>query len=307
MSFVAIQKCPLCGSIKISPEFICKDYFASGEQFEIYICRQCGFLFTNNFPSNNCIGKYYDSPQYISHSDTKKGLTNKLYHFVRAYMLKRKLNFVCKQSKKKTGKILDIGCGTGYFLNEAKHKGWETFGIEKNEQAHKLAVEYFDLLVKPEAHIYKFPKESFDVITLWHVLEHLENLNEIMEKMHGLLLQDGIVVIAVPNCASYDARHYKTYWAGYDVPRHLWHFTPETMKLLAEKFKFNIVHKKVMPFDAFYISLLSEKYRKANDFAAFMKAMLTGTISTVKALSDKDKGSSIIYVLKKNAQVFSFH
>jgi 2-polyprenyl-3-methyl-5-hydroxy-6-metoxy-1,4-benzoquinol methylase/predicted RNA-binding Zn-ribbon protein involved in translation (DUF1610 family) len=303
MNFVTIQKCPLCGSTEIKHEFTCKDCFASGEQFETYICRQCGFLFTNNFPSSNSIGKYYDSPKYISHSDTKKGLINKLYHFARAYMIKRKLNFICNQTKRKTGKILDIGCGTGYFLNEAKRKGWETFGIEKSEQARKRAIEYFDLFVKPEAQIYKFPKENFDVITLWHVLEHLENLNEIMEKMHDLLLPDGIIVIAVPNCSSYDARHYKTCWAGYDVPRHLWHFTPATIKLLAEKFNFNIVHKKIMPFDAFYISLLSEKYMKVNTFIAFAKAMITGAISTVKALSDKDKGSSIIYVLKKTAHM----
>ncbi|MDR2651575.1 MAG: class I SAM-dependent methyltransferase [Prevotellaceae bacterium] len=301
MSIVTIQKCPLCDSIRVKHELICKDYLASGERFEIYVCLQCNFLFTNKFPSNNSIGKYYDDPKYISHSDIKKGFINKLYHFVRTYMVKRKLNFICKQSNKKTGKILDIGCGTGYFLNEAKRKGWETFGIEKNENANKMAIEYFGLYVKPEDHIYKFPKGSFDVITLWHVLEHLEDLTEIMEKMYDLLLPDGIVVIAVPNCSSYDARHYKAYWAGYDIPRHLWHFTPKTMELFSKKFKFNIVHKKTMPFDAFYVSLLSEKYKKVNNFFAFIKAMFIGAVSNIKALSDKDKASSIIYVLKKNA------
>jgi 2-polyprenyl-3-methyl-5-hydroxy-6-metoxy-1,4-benzoquinol methylase len=215
-------------------------------------------------------------------------------------MVKRKLNFICKQSNKTTGKILDIGCGTGYFLNEAKHKGWETFGIEKNKNANKLAIEHFDLFVKPETHIYKFSKESFDVITLWHVLEHFEDLSEIMEKIYGLLSPDGIAVIAVPNCSSYDAKHYRAYWAGYDIPRHLWHFTPKTMDLLAKKFGFTIVHKKTMPFDAFYVSFLSEKYRKVNSFAAFIKAMFTGAVSNIKALSDKDRASSIIFVLKKN-------
>jgi 2-polyprenyl-3-methyl-5-hydroxy-6-metoxy-1,4-benzoquinol methylase len=286
--------------MNIKSEFICKDYFASGEEFEICICRQCNFLFTNNFPSNNSMGKYYDDLKYISHSDIKKGFINKLYHFVRAYMIKRKLNFVCKQSKKKTGKILDVGCGTGYFLNEAKRKGWETYGIEKNERAGKMAIEHFDLYVKPEHHIYEFPKACFDVITLWHVLEHLEDLNEIMGKIYDLLSPDGIVVIAVPNCSSYDAKHYKTYWAGYDVPRHLWHFTPRTMELFVKKFKFNITCKKVMPFDAFYISLLSEKYKNINSFIAFVKAMFTGAVSTVRALFDKNKGSSMIFTLKKS-------
>jgi 2-polyprenyl-3-methyl-5-hydroxy-6-metoxy-1,4-benzoquinol methylase len=286
--------------MNIKSSFFCKDYFVSKEKFEVYICRQCDFLFTNNFPSNSSIGKYYDDLKYISHSNTKKGFVNKLYHFVRACMIKRKLNFVCKQSKKKTGKILDIGCGTGYFLNEAKRKGWKTFGIEKNECAGNMAIERFNLIVKPEHHIYKFPKESFDVITLWHVLEHLENLNEIMEKIYDLLLPDGIVVVAVPNCSSYDAKHYKTYWAGYDVPRHLWHFTPETMELFVKKNKFNIICKKIMPFDAFYISLLSERYKKVNSFIAFIKAMFIGAVSTVKALFNKNKGSSMIYVLQKS-------
>jgi 2-polyprenyl-3-methyl-5-hydroxy-6-metoxy-1,4-benzoquinol methylase len=214
-------------------------------------------------------------------------------------MVKRKLKFICKQLNKKTGTILDIGCGTGYFLNEAKRKGWKTFGIEKNGQARNTATEYFNLFIKPEAHIYKFSHESFDVITLWHALEHLENLNDIMEKIHKLLLPEGIAVIAAPNCNSYDAKYYKTYWAGYDVPRHLWHFTSKTMELLAEKFKFDIVHKKTMPLDAFYVSLLSEKYRKTNILIASIKAMITGTVSVIKSLYNKDIGSSIIYVLKK--------
>ncbi|MDR1983894.1 MAG: class I SAM-dependent methyltransferase [Prevotellaceae bacterium] len=303
MSIVTIQKCPICSSIKIKPEFVCKDYLTSNENFDVYMCQQCEFLFTNNFPSNNSIGKYYDNPKYISHSDTKQGFINKLYHFVRAYVIKRKLNFVCRQAGKKNGKILDIGCGTGYFLNEAKRKGWETAGIEKNEQARKSATEHFNLFVKHETHIYEFPKDSFDVITLWHVLEHLEDLSEIMEKIYDLLLSDGIAVIALPNCSSYDARHYKTYWAGYDLPRHLWHFTPKTMELLAKKFNFNIVYKKPMHFDSFYVSILSEKYKRHTYVIAFIKAMFIGAVSNIKALRNKDKGSSIVYVLKKNSSM----
>ncbi|MDR2125748.1 MAG: class I SAM-dependent methyltransferase [Prevotellaceae bacterium] len=300
MSIITIKKCPLCGSIRVKHEFFCKDYLVSGERFETYICKQCGFLFTNKFPSNHSIGKYYDNPQYISHSDTKKGFINKLYHFVRKYMVKNKLKLVCKQSKKRTGKILDIGCGTGYFLNAARRKGWETFGIQKNERANKMAVEYFKLFVKQESHIYKFRKSSFDIITLWHVLERIEDLDEIMEKIYDLLLPDGIAVIALPNCNSYDAKHYRTYWAGYDIPRHLWHFTPETIELLIKKFNFNIAYKKPMLLDAFYVSLLSERYKKVNIFSAFVKAMFIGAVSTVKALHNKDKGSSMIYVLRKN-------
>jgi 2-polyprenyl-3-methyl-5-hydroxy-6-metoxy-1,4-benzoquinol methylase len=300
MSIVTIEKCPICGSIMIKPKFASKDYLASGEAFDVYICQQCEFLFTNSFPSNHSIGKYYDAHESISHSDTKKDLMSKLYHFVRAFMIKQKFNFVCKQLGKQTGRILDIGCDTGYFLNKAKQNGWECVGIEKNERTRNIAAKQFGLFIQPEEHLYKFPKENFDVITLWHVLEQLEDLNDIMGKLRNLILPDGIIVVAVPNCNSYDAQHYKTYWAGYDIPRHLWHFTPKTMELLTKKFNLTITHKKLLPFDAFYVSLLSEKYKQNNIAVALIKAMFIGAVSNIKASIDKDKSSSIIYVLKKN-------
>jgi 2-polyprenyl-3-methyl-5-hydroxy-6-metoxy-1,4-benzoquinol methylase len=302
MSNVNLEKCPLCGSLKIKFKFSCKDYFVSGEEFDMYSCLQCEFLFTNNFPANNSIEKYYNTPEYVSHSNTKKGLINKLYHPVRKYMLNKKMKLICKHSGKQTGRILDVGCATGYFLDIAKRNGWETVGTEKNEYALNIAKEQFGLYVKPEEHIYKFPKDSFDVITLWHVLEHLEYLNEIMEKIYSLIVSDGIVVIAVPNYSSYDARHYKKYWAGYDTPRHLWHFTPKTMELLAKKFNFRITYKKPMMFDSFYVSLLSEKYKGHNIVIALAKAFVIGCISNIKTWSKKgkNKGSAMIYVLKKN-------
>jgi len=302
MSNIRIEKCPLCGSVKIKSKFACKDYLVSNEEFEIYFCMDCEFLFTNNFPSGDSIGKYYDASEYISHSDTKQGIINKIYHYVRKYMMKKKMKFICKLSGKQTGKILDVGCGTGYFLNYAKGKGWETAGIEKNEHARNTAEKQFGLYVKHEKHIYNFPKENFDTITLWHVLEHLEDLDDIMGKIYNLLLPDGIAVIAMPNCSSYDARHYKTYWAGYDVPRHLWHFVPQTMEILAKKSNFHVVCKKPMCFDAYYVSLLSEKYKDRNIVFALIKAFIIGSISNIKTWSEngKDKGSAMIYVLKKN-------
>jgi 2-polyprenyl-3-methyl-5-hydroxy-6-metoxy-1,4-benzoquinol methylase/predicted RNA-binding Zn-ribbon protein involved in translation (DUF1610 family) len=299
MSSVNIKKCPVCGDEKIEFNFTCKDNFASGEDFNIYYCRQCGFTFTNGFPSSDDIDKYYDNPEYISHSDTKKGLENKLYHFVRRYMLKSKLRLVCRQSKKSKGKLLDLVCGTGYFLKMAKRKGWETVGIERDARARQSAIENFYLNVKAEAYLHTLPVYNFDVITLWHVLEHLENLNGSMQRIYDLLADDGIVVIALPNCNSYDARHYKNDWAAYDVPRHLWHFTPKTFKILAEKHDFKIVRKKRMPMDSFYISLLTEKYRHSNTFIKYFKAISIGTIGAIKSLFSKSQSSSVIYVLKK--------
>jgi len=299
MSNIRIEKCPLCNSKNLKPKFVCKDYFVSHESFELYSCIDCGFVLTQNFPSHDTIGKYYEASEYVSHSDTKQGIVNRMYHAVRKYMLKKKLKFVCKQSGKQTGKMLDVGCGTGYFLNAAKQKGWETVGIEKSEHARNLAINRFELTVKSEDHLNTLPPESFDVITLWHVLEHLENLNEIMDSLHNLLLPDGTAVIAVPNCSSYDAQHYQTYWAAYDVPRHLWHFTPQTMKFLANKFNFQIIRQKPLNFDSFYVSLLSEKYKGGNKVTALVKAFIIGLISNIKTIFSKDKGSSMIFVLKK--------
>ena len=296
-----IEICPLCGSINLKPKFVCKDYFASNEEFELYSCLDCGFLFTQNFPSNDVIGKYYDVSEYVSHSDTKEGIVNKIYHTVRQYMINKKMNFVEKQSGKERGAILDMGCGTGYFLNAAKQKGWDTVGIEKSEHARNAAINRFGLNVYDETHIDHLPQAHFDVITLWHVLEHLEDLNEVMDKIYRLLLPNGIAVIAVPNCSSYDAQHYKTCWAAYDVPRHLWHFTPQTMTMLAEKFNFKIVRQKLLAFDSFYVSLLSEKYKRTNPVVAHIKAFVIGLLSNMKTWpkKGKNKGSSVVFVLRK--------
>ena len=299
MSIVFVKKCPLCGSEEVKFKFICKDNFASFEDFKIYSCQKCGFVLTNGFPTSDCIGSYYNNSEYISHSDTKKGLINKLYHFVRKYMLKKKLRLIYRQNKKTTGKLLDIGCGTGYFLNMAKTKGWQTFGIEKNENARQSAIENFGLDVKSDEHFQTLENNSFDVITLWHVLEHLENLNESMQKIYNLLVPNGVAVVALPNCNSYDAKRYKKDWAAYDVPRHLWHFTPKTFDVLAKKHKFTISRKKRMPLDSFYISLLSEKYKRSNVLVKYFRAFLIGTIGATKSIFSKNSSSSIIYVLRK--------
>jgi len=301
MSNINIEKCPLCGSVKLKPKFVCTDYFVSKENFELYSCLDCGFLFTQNFPSGDTIGRYYEASEYVSHSDTKQGIANKLYHAVRKYMLLKKVKLVSLRSGKQTGKVLDIGCGTGYFLNVAKQKGWETMGIEKSEPARKIAMNRFGLTVKSEAELYNLPQESFDIITLWHVLEHLENLCEMMDIIHRLLLPNGIAVIAVPNCSSYDAQHYQTYWAGYDVPRHLWHFTPQTMNLLTNKSNFQITCQKPLYFDSFYVSLLSEKHKGSRNAEALVKAFIIGLLSNIKTWfrSGREKGSSMVFVLKK--------
>ena len=220
----------VCGGTHLERTLTCIDHYASGEVFHLCGCRDCGFIFTQDFPVEAEIGRYYETPDYISHSDTKKGVMNSVYHWVRGYMLKRKARLVAHEAHRKTGRLLDIGTGTGYFADTMKRGGWQVEAIEKNAHARAFAKEHFGLEVKPDTALKDFEPDSFDVITLWHVMEHLEPLNEVWETLNSLLTEKGVLIVAVPNCSSYDARKYGAYWAAYDVPRHLWHFTPGTIQ-----------------------------------------------------------------------------
>ena len=302
MPIINITNCPICNSSKTSKAFDAVDHFSTKEAFPIYDCSSCGFRFTNKFPSDDSIGRYYDSPDYISHSDSKTGLINRLYHFFRKQMLGKKVNLVAKQvgpRLKDNIRILDIGSGTGYFLNAAKEKGYTVTGIEKDSNAREQAIINFRLDIKDEQSLWSIENESFDVITLWHVLEHMENLNEVVAKIKSILKPDGVMILALPNHNSHDAKKYKGYWAAYDVPRHLWHFTPDSVEKLLSKHQFNIIKQKTMPLDAFYISMLSEKYRGSGSLMQYLRACSVGTIGYLRSLSDINQSSSVIYIAKK--------
>ena len=302
MPIINITNCPICNSSKTSKAFDAVDHFSTKETFPICDCNSCGFRFTNYFPSVDTIGRYYDSPDYISHSDSRKGLINLLYHFFRKQMLKKKVNLVSKYvvpRQKDNIRILDIGSGTGYFLNAAKEKGYTVTGIEKDSNAREQATSNFGLDIKDEQSLWAIEDDSFDVITLWHVLEHMENLNEVVAKINSILKPDGVVIIALPNHNSHDAKKYKGYWAAYDVPRHLWHFTPDTVEKLLSKHQFNIIKQKIMPLDAFYISMLSEKYKGSCSLMQYIKGFTVGAVGYMRSLSDINQSSSIIYIAKK--------
>lgn len=257
---------------------------------------------TNDFPTENEIGKYYETSDYISHSDTKKGIVNAVYHGVRQLMLRKKANWIEVNSGLKTGKMLDVGAGTGYFANTMKERGWDVSVVEKSKMAREFAEKNFQLSAYPSMEDLKKNSKSensatLDVISLWHVLEHLEHLNESFSQFNKLLKPGGNLVIAVPNCNSYDARKYQNLWAAYDVPRHLWHFRKEQMEILAKKHGFSISEIKKMPFDAFYISMISEKY-SGKPFA-FLKGILSGIGGYFTSISDKSRSSSLVYFLKK--------
>lgn len=276
----------------------CTDFYASGEQFALCRCQECGFVFTQGAPVEAEIGRYYETPDYISHSDTKKGAMNAIYHRVRQYMLNSKARLVMRVSRCASGgRLLDVGTGTGYFANAMDARGWTVEAIEKNPQARAFAKDHFGLEVKPESALAEFAPGSFDVITLWHVMEHLEHLNETWERLKELLTSKGVLVVAVPNCSSYDAQKYGARWAAYDVPRHLWHFTPATIARMAAKHGFVMTESHPMPFDAFYVSMLTEK-QTGHSFS-FLRGMWVGAVAWLSAQGNKERSSSMIYVFRK--------
>ena len=287
----------MCGGTQLERALTCVDHYATGEMFHLCRCAECGFLFTQDFPAEAEIGRYYETPDYISHSDTKKGLVNRAYHYVRRYMLRRKARLIMNEAHRKEGRLLDIGTGTGYFPATMKTLGWQVQALEKNATARDFARTHFGMEVKHETALADYAPESFDVITLWHVMEHLEHLNETWERLRSLLTDKGVLVIAVPNPSSYDARKYGAYWAAYDVPRHLWHFTPDTMQRFGAKHGFILSARYPMPFDAFYVSMLTERYMHRP--ASFFRGLLVGTLAWFSSLVKKERSSSMIYVFRK--------
>ena len=273
-----------------------KDHSVSGEEFELIQNSEYGFLATIPKPSSDKLPEYYKSEDYISHTDSQRNLFEKVYHLVRKVSLKRKLNLINFYSS--DGKnLLDVGCGTGDFLETAQQNNWQVYGIEPNKQARTIANKKTNNSVFETEQLLKFKPQSFDVITLWHVLEHLPNLEEQIKAYENLLHPKGILIVAVPNYKSYDAEYYKEFWAAYDVPRHLWHFNQESISSLISKHGLNLFKIKPMWFDAFYVSMLSEKYKTGtlNPIKGFWR----GLVSNFKALRSKE-ASSLIYIVKKN-------
>ncbi|MCX6269759.1 MAG: class I SAM-dependent methyltransferase [Bacteroidetes bacterium] len=252
-------------------------------------------MFTNPRPAAEELQKYYQSDDYISHSNIRKGILPVLYQRIRKYTLKRKYRLLEKYQK--PGNLLDVGCGTGEFLALGKQRGWNVTGIEPSTQAREQAVSNFKLEVGDESLLDHLPSGHFNMITLWHVLEHVPLLNERMQTLHRLLHDDGLLVIALPNSGSWDARHYHSAWAAYDLPRHLYHFTPVTSKHLLEKHRFTVLTQKPMVFDSFYIGLLSEPYRTGKKNLPL--AFYTGLYSNLWAFFHQKNYSSFILLSKK--------
>ncbi len=294
---ITYSKCPVCQSTDIKPFLKLKDHHVTGEEFEIYECKICTLRFTQSIPIAEAMGPYYDSENYISHSDTHKGFVNQAYHLVRKHTIKSKRNLVTSLTKKTSGMLLDIGAGTGSFVQEMRNTGWQVLGMEPDPDARKVAYEKSKIILQHPTFLFELEDERFDVITLWHVLEHIHRLQDYIRVFHRTLKNEGFLIIAVPNYTSNDAQYYGANWAAYDVPRHLYHFSPKSMQKLMFLNGFEVIAVKPMWFDSFYISFLSEKYKTGKP--QYLSGLYQGLLSNLQTLKNIQNSSSVIYIIKK--------
>lgn len=287
-----INLCPICESKSFTTFLKLKDHSVSREEFTIIQCDSCGFKITSPRPFDNKLPEYYKSEDYISHSDSQRGFINFLYQKVKNITLYQKEKLI--SSLNTSNRLLDIGCGTGDFIKYVSRKNWSVIGLEPDEGARSLA----DFKLPGKIHhidnLFELSHQSFGIITMWHVLEHVSELNKYMAQLNLLLEKNGRLVIALPNPESADAKHYKKYWAAYDVPRHLYHFSIKNISELASNNGFLLNSTKPMVFDSFYVSMLSEKYKGGNIFSAASN----GLMSNLKGRKSQNF-SSLIYIFSK--------
>ncbi len=288
------KKCPWCGSEKAQIYLWLKDEFLTKEDFQIYECLQCGLLYTEPRPDKEKIGQYYKSEEYYSHQENTKGFIPKIYETVKSINLKKKYKIAA--NKHEAGKMLDIGCGVGDFIQMMEKKGWDCVGVEPSEQAKSIASKRIKAkMINPEQ-LAELKGEEYDLITMWHVLEHVENLKEEIGQLERLLKKGGKLIVAVPNFKSYDAQYYNTHWAAYDVPRHLNHFCKESIVKIFKKTSLDLIGYDMLIWDAYYISYMSELYLRHR--FPMIKGAFRGLVSNWKA-RNSGEWSSKVYVFEK--------
>lgn len=289
-----LDQCPVCGYGE-HREVRRPRYFRQpdGASFTIVECHRCGFWFTNPRPEGSDLAQYYETEDYISHTDRKEGLFDQIYHLVRNIALRKKRKLV-QNLTGENGRILDFGAGTGAFVLTMQQAGWTAVGVEPDQRARE-AGEKKGVSLQSDA-FFESTLEKYDVITLWHVLEHVPDLNQKLQQFYQRLNPGGSLVLALPNHNSFDARFYKDYWAALDIPLHLSHFVQEDIRNLADKHKFRYQASLNMPFDAFYVSMLSEKNRPGK--TQLLRALAVAGLSNLKGCRSANM-SSLIHVLRK--------
>ena len=290
-----MNSCPIC-TTEMKFKFVTKDYLVTGESFDIVECEACSIRTTTPFPDKKIIGNYYSSDDYISHDDKVSGIFDSIYGLVRTYQLNKKKKLIGKYFNKSNGKILDIGCGAGDFLQYMKENHWNINGVDTSNKARKIANKKLNIKVMdPKDWINN--KEKYDVITCWHSLEHVHEPWVYLDKIKKSLTLDGFLIVALPNYQSTDAKIYKEFWAAYDTPRHLYHFTIKSMNKTINPHGLNIESIYRMNFDPFYVSMLSAKHMGKS----FMSGLINGFKSWTLSIFSKNKCSSLIFIIKKNA------
>lgn len=288
------KKCPWCESEKTQIHFWVKDFFLTQETFEIHECHNCGLLFTEPRPKPEEIGNYYQSEKYYSHKENKSGFIPRIYEIVKKVNIRHKVKIATEG--KSVGKMLEIGCGVGDFLHEMEEQGWNCTGIEPSDDAKAIAKNKIKAQILEPNEISQLPDRSFDLITMWHVLEHVDNLKEEVHHLQRLLKENGRLVLALPNFKSADAEYYKEYWAAYDVPRHLNHFCRKSINNVFNTNKLRLKKTDKLIWDACYISYMSEKYK--NHTFPLLKGTIRGFISNCKARRSGE-WSSLVYILEQ--------
>ena len=288
--------CPICESNESHNYLKSRNFRINNEPFDVQECKSCSLRYTSPLPGVSEIGKYYATDNYISHTGTKKGLINTLFHAVRFITLRQKQRLLKSIAKGK--KHLDIGAGNGVFLEFMQSKGWDVSGIELDDQSRAAIEKNLNLTIAKTVQERNEP-ETYDIITMWHVLEHVYDLKTDIQAIKDKLKQDGKLVVAIPNCASFDEKRYQEFWSAYDLPIHLYHFRPNNIKDLFEQFDMEVVAMKPMKFDAFWISLESEKYKNnnKNSLGVYIRGFYYGLISNLKAKNGAY--SSQIYIIQK--------
>lgn len=288
------QECPWCQSTQAHSHLQLQDDFLSHENFEIIECGHCHLLYTSPRPAPELMGKYYKSDDYYSHKQNRHGLVPRAYEFVKSFNVKNKVKLAIGGLP--SGHLLDIGCGVGDFLLGAKRQGWEICGIEPSEDAAAIASDRLGFTPMPPSRSTELADASFDVITLWHVLEHVDNLRWQVDELQRLLRPRGRLVIALPNYRSFDGQYYGEKWAAWDVPRHLNHFSEPVIRSIITSAGFNYIDTHKLVYDAYYISFLSEKYQGHS--LPLLRGALTGLRSNLKAARSGEY-SSLAYRFAK--------
>jgi len=294
---VDIVECPICKNTDLKKFSLCEDYTVSHETFHVKQCSLCTLAITTPRPEKDKLGNYYKSEEYISHSGKSSGGVGFVYKLARSFSLRWKKSKI--HNHKTGGNILDFGCGTGEFLNTMQQYGWSITGVEPSPEA-RLKAEILNS-TKISGSLDELINQKFDVITAWHVIEHVPDLAQTIQQLKSLLNKGGIIFIAVPNYQSPDAVKYKAHWAGFDVPRHLWHFSKKSMNSLLDSTGLKLIETIPMKLDAYYVSMLSEKYKNKNiiDLSCLVKGFISGLKSNFLA-RNKTNYSSLIYVAKAN-------